>query len=281
MSTRPQQAFNFYSIASRKWIEKTISGFEPPSLERPPVGGVVPHAGWQYSGAVAAEVFSTIHAYGSPQTFIIFGTVHHYIHNNSIYSRGAWSTPFGDVGIDESLARTLVDSTKGLANRNESAHDQEHSIEVQLPFIKYFFPQARIVPISVLPDERAHLLGRRVAEAIRKQSDSVAVIGTTDLTHYGDAYFFARAGYGRSAHEWMKRNDERIIGLALSLKDDEIVLEANANKNACGAGALAATVSAAKAFGCTGGTLIAYTTSYDVAPEPEFRMGVGYAGLIF
>jgi len=281
MSTRPQQAFNFYSVASRKWIEKAISGYQPPKLEKPPVAGVVPHAGWQYSGAVAAKVFSTIRAYKTPQTFIIFGTVHHYIDNSAIYSRGAWSTPFGDVEIDDSLARKLIDATKSLAERNESAHNQEHSIEVQLPFIKYFFPQARIVPVSVLPDERAHLLGRTVAEAVKEQTGDVAVIGTTDLTHYGDAYFFARAGYGRSAHEWMKRNDQRIIGLALSLKDDEIVPEANVNKNACGAGALAATVSAAKAFGCSGGTLIAYTTSFDVAPEPEFRMGVGYAGLLF
>jgi AmmeMemoRadiSam system protein B len=281
MAPRKQQAFNFYSVASRKWIEKTISGYESPKLEKPPVAGVVPHAGWQYSGAVAAKVFYTIKAYRTPRTFIIFGTVHHYIHNNAIYSRGAWSTPFGEARIDESLAQTLLDATKGFAERNESAHDQEHSVEVQMPFIKYFFPQASIVPISVLPDERAHLLGRGVAEAVMKHSENVVVIGTTDLTHYGDAYFFARAGYGRTAHEWMKGNDARIIDLALALKEDEIVPEANANKNACGAGALAATVSAAKALGSSAGTVIDYTTSFDVAPEPVFRMAVGYAGLIF
>jgi hypothetical protein len=281
MSPRRQYASGFYSRASKAWIEKALHGFEPPKLENPLIAGVVPHAGWDYSGAVAAKVFYTIKSYQEPESFVLFGTVHHQIPNNAIYSRGSWSTPFGDILIDETLAKAIVEKAAGLAGPNASAHENEHSIEVQMPFIKHYFPKSRVVPISVLPDQRAHLLGQRVAEVIKENPGKAVIIGTTDLTHYGDAYFFSCAGYGRGAHEWMKRNDARIIKLAEKLREDELVTEAEKSRNACGAGALAATVGAAKALGSKAGRVIAYTTSFDVAPEREFRMGVGYVGMIF
>ncbi|RJP16137.1 MAG: AmmeMemoRadiSam system protein B [Candidatus Abyssobacteria bacterium SURF_5] len=281
MPIRQQQASNFYSGASQAWIEKALRGFEVSKLEKAPVAGLVPHAGWEFSGAVAAKVYQSIKAYRTPDTVICFGTVHQNIPDNAIYCRGAWETPFGKMSVDEALADRLLQRLSGLAERNESAHEHEHSIEVQMPFLKYFFPEARAVPISILPDERAHLVGRRVGELVKEESYNALIIGTTDLTHYGDAYFFTRAGYGHEAHEWMKRNDARIIGLASALRDDEIVAEAESNRNACGAGAMAATAGAAKVFGCRAGQVVAYTTSYDMAPEREFRLGVGYVGMLF
>jgi hypothetical protein len=281
MTSRPQHASSFYSRASRAWIQKALQGFEPPEMEKTPVAGVVPHAGWDYSGAVAAKVFSVLKRNREPEIFILLGTVHHNISHNAIYSSGAWATPFGDVLIDERVADILGRNSAGLAQKDEAAHEHEHSIEVQMPFLKHFFPEARAVPIAVLPDERAHLLGKRVAEAISENSLNAVIIGTTDLTHYGDPYLFTPAGYGPDAHEWMKRNDARIISLAAALREDEIVGEAEANRNACGAGALAATVGAAKMLGCRAGKVVAYATSFDIAPEREFRMAVGYVGMIF
>lgn len=282
MAVRQQQAANFYArTASKSWIDKAVYGFEPPALEKPPVAGLVPHAGWEFSGAVAAKAFFTIKKYRQPDTFIFFGTVHRPIRASAVYSRGSWATPFGEVLIDDRLSERILGKIEGLAERDEAAHEHEHSIEVQMPFLKYFFPDARAVPISVLPDERAHLLGRQIAKLVTEESVNAVIIGTTDLTHYGDPYFFTAAGYGRTAHEWMKRNDARIISLATTLKDDEIVAEAEINRNACGAGALAATVGAARTCGCRAGAILAYTTSFDVMPEREFRMGVGYVSMIF
>jgi AmmeMemoRadiSam system protein B len=278
---RQQYAANFYSKASEAWIEKALKDFEPPKLDAPPVAGLVPHAGWEFSGAVAAKVFRTIRSHREPETFVLFGTVHRSIPDNAVYSRGSWLTPFGEVRIDEDLADQIIEQAGGFLERDESAHEHEHSIEVQMPFLKHFFPRAKALPVSVLPDKRAPDVGRRVAEFLKQSGSDAIIVGTTDLTHYGDAYWFTPAGHGRAALDWMKRNDARIIELATELKAEKIVPEAAKNQNACGAGAIAATVAAARALGCASGRTIEYTTSYDVMPEREFRMAVGYVGMIF
>ena len=82
-------------------IRELLTDFEPPQLAVSPAAGLVPHAGWVYSGAVAAKVFQTIKAYREPETFVIFGTVHRRIPSNSVYARGSWSTPLGEVAIDD------------------------------------------------------------------------------------------------------------------------------------------------------------------------------------
>ncbi|UCD58061.1 MAG: AmmeMemoRadiSam system protein B [Candidatus Hydrogenedentota bacterium] len=278
---RKQYAANFYSGASEARVRRFLEGFEPPKLSAPPVAGLVPHAGWDFSGAVAAKVFDTIKSYKEPETFVLFGTVHRNIPDSAVYSRGSWLTPFGEVLIDEKLADRLLEQTKGFLERNESAHEHEHSIEVQMPLLKHLFPDSKAVPISVLPDDRAPALGGRVGEFLKKDRTDAIVVGTTDLTHYGDAYLFTPRGHGPEALDWMKRNDARIIELATTLKAEQIVAEAMKSQNACGAGAMAATVAAARALGSSKGETIEYTTSYDVMPERVFRMGVGYAGMIF
>jgi hypothetical protein len=278
---RRQYAANFYMGASNAWVERALEDFEPPKLDAPPVAGLVPHAGWDFSGAVSAKVFRTIKSYRDPETFVLFGTAHRPISDNALYSRGAWLTPFGEVAIDENLADQLLECAGRFLCRDESAHDYEHSIEVQMPLLKHFFPQAKAVPISVLPDGRAPALGKSIAEFLKQTGANAVIIGTTDLTHYGDAYYFTRGGYGPRGHEWMKRNDQRIIELATVLKAEEIIPEANKSQNACGPGAMAATVAAARALGCKAGQTIAYTTSFDVVPEREFRMAVGYVGMVF
>ncbi len=278
---RKQFAANFYAGASEGVIRDLLSGFEPPGLTAAPVAGIVPHAGWTYSGGTAAKVFQTIKAFREPKSFVIFGTIHRRIRSNAVYARGSWSTPFGEVSVNEMLADTLIEHAGGSLERDESAHDREHSIEVQMPMLKHFFPGSRAVPISIPPTGEAAAVGRRIGEYISRNDIDAVVLGTTDLTHYGDSYMFTPSGYGPDALEWMRRNDERIIELAAGMRPEEIVPEASENMNACGAGALAATVAAAKALGCADGLTLEYTTSYDVTAEREFRMAVGYVGMIF
>jgi AmmeMemoRadiSam system protein B len=278
---RQQYAANFYAGASDDMIRELLIDFEPPELAVSPAAGLVPHAGWAYSGAVAAKVFQTVKTYREPETIVLFGTVHRRIPSDSVYARGSWSTPLGEVAMDEGLADRLVEHSAGLLDANESAHDGEHSIEVQMPFIKHFFPKAKAVPISVLPDADAAYVGKLVGEYMRDNEIDAVVVGTTDLTHYGDVYGFTPAGQGPQAREWMKKNDAGIIELASEMRSDDIVPESRDSMNACGAGAMAATVAAAGALGCAKGLTIDYTTSYDVIPERTFRMAVGYVGMIF
>jgi len=282
MLTRQPCASQFYQGDCKAQMEAYAIGFTPPEAPKRIVAGIVPHAGWFFSGATAAKVFLSIRARRDVDTFILFGSVHvPGVRENSLYAEGAWDTPLGPVHVDLVEAELLLDELSDVLVADTRAHKFEHSIEVQLPMIKHLFPQAKILPIAVPPGENAVELGDRIGRRLREVKKEIAVVGTSDLTHYGDNYGFAPAGYGKPGHEWMVKNDRRMIELALKVKADEILAEAAANQNACGPGALAAAVAAAGAMGAKKGHLIEHTTSFDVYPMGEFDMGVGYAGIVF
>ena len=282
MKVREPAAPHFYAGDCARATRRFLEGCSPPDQPSRVVAGIVPHAGWQYSGAVAAKVFASIRRKQHPDTFVIFGAVHRWSGGKSaVYARGSWATPLGDLAIDEELAAAILEETPEWTTDDPKAHSGEHAIEVQLPFLKYLFPEAKFVPISVNPEPDAVPLGERIGQLLKGYPRSTVVIGSTDLTHYGDAYRFTPAGYGMRAHEWLQENDRRIIRLAEQMEASEIVQEAIAHSNACGPGALAATIAAAEVLGAQRGVLVEYTTSFDSAPEPEFRMAVGYAGILF
>jgi MEMO1 family protein len=282
LMVRQPYARNFYPGDCRTQIEQFLKGYKPPEEPVRAVAGIVPHAGWVFSGAVAAKVFKCISVKTNPDTFILLGAVHNWRpRGNSIYSRGAWATPLGDIKIDEEVAETLLLVLAGDVIEDPYAHEGEHSLEVQVPFIKFLCPEARIVPIAIPPDENAHITGRKLGEAVSGMGKKIVVVGTTDLTHYGAPYGFTPFGYGLEAKKSMEKNDARIVELALRMRAVDIVEEAQKNHNACGPGALATTVAAAKAMGAEKGHLIEYTTSHDVMAEGEFDMAVGYAGIVF
>ncbi len=289
--TRQPAAAEFYAGDCAGAAERFLRDFIPPVEPAHIVAGVVPHAGWEYSGAVAAQVFGAIQR-GAIQrkqpveTFVIFGAIHRRAGRNAVYARGEWATPLGPVPVDEDLAArileaTTLDAASRLLADDPQAHAGEHAIEVQLPFIRHWFPRASVVPISVSPDMQAVEIGQRVGDVLKKLGRETVVIGSTDLTHYGEPYQFSPKGEGERARQWMRGNDERIIDLAVDMKAEQIVNEARQHQNACGAGALAATVAAAARLGSQHGVMLDYRTSFDVAPEPVFRMAVGYSAIVF
>ena len=250
------------------------------------VAGIVPHAGWTFSGDLAALVFSAIkQLHEKANTFVIFGAAHSYFSSSpAVDNRGVWTTPLGEVVIDEELADAIL--SIGLAVNDPSAHLSEHSIEVQVPFIQELFAGAKIVPVLVPPTEQAIELGTQAGEIISQQEDKkIVCIGSTDLTHYGPRYGFAPMGTGKNALTWAKQvNDKKFIDLALELKPEELLASAVNDGNACGPGAVAATVAAAKKLGCKQGLLLGHTTSNEIMQQ---KMGttsaeaVGYAGIVF
>jgi MEMO1 family protein len=281
MEARRPSASQFYPADCGRAAEALLRGFVPPPEPARIVAGIVPHAGWQYSGAVAAKVFASVRAQRQPATFVILGAVHRWAGINGVYARGAWITPLGPVSIDEDLAAQILEQTPGWTVDDPNSHSGEHSIEVEVPLIKHLFPNARIVPIAVNPDSRAIPLGQQIGRILKKQGADAVVIGSSDLTHYGDVYGFTPAGFGAQAHPWMENNDERILRLVEAMSDSEITEEAHRRRNACGAGAIAATIAAARVLGAERGQVIEHTTSHDVIPEGEFRMAVGYAAVLF
>lgn len=263
--------------------EGTYDGQLPESI----VAGIVPHAGWVFSGALAAMVFGAVKKTNPDvETFVIFGAVHSWYGSDTaaVYDTGAWQTPLGEIAVDAELAHAII-AASGAADANCEAHAREHSIEVQVPFIQHLFPQARIVPIMVMPGDLAAQLGADVAGAIAKSGRKAVCIGSTDLTHYGPRYGFDPKGVGEKAVKWAKDvNDQALIDAATAMKAEGIVELAEEKMNACGAGAVAATVAAAKAMGRTNGMLLAHRHSNEVM-EAKFgetsEESVGYAAIVF
>jgi AmmeMemoRadiSam system protein B len=250
------------------------------------VAGIVPHAGWTFSGGLAAMVFTAVRQqHEKVHTFVIFGAAHgYYGPAPAVYDRGFWETPLGVVPVDEELADEVLKT--GPCRSNCSAHQNEHSIEVQIPFIQYLFAGAKILPVLVPPTEQAISLGENVGEILSQdKSKKVVCIGSTDLTHYGPRYGFTPMGVGSDALEWADSvNDKKFIDSALKLEPQPLLAGAVENCNACGPGAAAATIAAAKKLGSKKGILLAHTNSNEVMLD---KMGtksadsVGYAAIIF
>ena len=246
------------------------------------VGGIVPHAGWVYSGAVAGAVLAAITRPRRLETVILFGAVHRLSGRSAaVYDRGIWRTPLGDLAVDEELAASIIDSHEAILC-DRTAHESEHSIEVQVPFLQHLMPTIRMVPVMVPPSPEAAAIGKAVGRTVRECGRSVAVIGTTDLTHYGPQYGFTPQGVGESGLRWAKEvNDRRMIDRILKLDPDQIVAESVQHRNACGGGAVAATMAACEALGATDATLLCHTTSREAAGRSDASDAVGYAGIVF
>jgi AmmeMemoRadiSam system protein B len=247
-------------------------------------GGLVPHAGWTYSGATTAKVFHALTA-ARPEVIVLFGGVHRYRGRQAaMFSQGRWETPVGPFEVDARLAERIAGHTNMIVE-DPYAHEHEHSIEVQLPLLKLLFPDARIVPIMVPPIDDAHKLGAIVARTLKSYDYEALIIGTTDLTHYGPQYGFVTHGVGEEANAWAKNeNDKRFIAMVRGLKGESVVAEARDRRNACSSGAVAATLGAVQKLGATEGVLLEHTTSSEVMHRRSAQVpedSVGYAGFVF
>lgn len=269
--------------AHPKECEREINSFigadniAPPSRQNP-VGGIVPHAGWYFSGRIACNVIRSLGRERAPEIIAVFGMHLSSDASNVIMAEGAWETPFGDLPIEESVAQGLL---KRFPFQRETAdeYNRDNTIELQLPFIKYFYPDAKIIPVGVPPRKESLQIGRVLAEITDQQALRLKVIGSTDLTHYGLNYHFAPHGTGSTALKWARDvNDKRIIDAMLALDAEKVIEEALANQNSCCAGAAATAIAAGKALGAETAELLAYGSSHDKSPGDSF---VGYAGIVF
>lgn len=250
------------------------------------LGGVVPHAGWVCSGAVAARVIDAIAGQRQPDVVVVFGAIHVGLEGpeSYLYPSGAWETPLGLATVDEGLAGRLSDGSDLIAAAPR-VHAREHSIEVEVPFMQHLLPGSRIVPIMVPAIENAAAVGAAVGRLCKESALDVIFLASTDLTHYGPSYGFTPRGVGADALRWAREvNDRRMIDVMLAMNEAEVVEEARTNWNACGAGAVAATIAACKAMGGERAELLEHTTSYEVLRERYQERptdAVGYAGLVF
>jgi len=236
------------------------------------VAGVAPHAGWEFSGALAGAVFAALP--GDLDTIVIIGG--HLAAADGILcaSEESYETPLGPVPADlELLAR--------LGRLVPMADDRwaDNTVEVQLPLCRHFHPEARCLALRAPPSSLAGDLGRAVASAAGTLRRRFGVVGSTDLTHYGPNYGFVPSGVGAEAERWVRDvNDRRFIDALTAMDEQSARDHAVREHAACSAGGAIAAMAFARELGVTRGDLIAYRTSREVHPSDSF---VGYAAVLY
>jgi AmmeMemoRadiSam system protein B len=285
---QPVRAGSFYEDAAptcRHHAVKLVeSAHVPADLPEKLYGGLVPHAGWDYSGKLSALTFKSLLDGRGPVTLVLFGADHvGTARKGEVFDSGVWQTPIGQVQVDDVMAKALLDGND-LLRANPAAHLREHSIEVQIPIIQVLCPDARIVPIEVPPEEVAVQIGHAVGKRLAELYPDAIVVGSTDLTHHG-GHFPSPGGHGQEGVHWSRENDQRMLGLIKKMDANAVIIEAQARGNACGAGAIAATIAACMEMGATQGILLQYTNSYEVShamfPQETDDTTVGYASVAF
>ena len=259
MKVRPCSVAGMFYPRDVAHLEQLVAGY---MKARPPIkeirGIVSPHAGYPYSGAVAGEAFSTMDTEFSG-TFVVVGPSHRgYL---TCASAIPWETPLGIVDADTAFVK------ESEIEVDEFSHQGEHSIEVQMPFIRYRFPRARVAPV-MMGDQSlrsATDLAGKIGDARRRTGREIRIVASSDFSHYvpeqvareNDLYAI-EALKNLDTVEFYRRVEERGVSL-------------------CGYGPIATLCLAGKDMGASRGDLLTYRTSGDTTGDLEEV--VGYAAI--
>lgn len=267
----PAVAGQFYAGRETALEEQIESAFEHPvgpgavpsvgtGVEQP-VGLISPHAGYPFSGPVAAHGFARLAASGRPDVVIIVGPNHgRQGRSLAISGADAWETPLGTVPVHDELRETLA-SRSGL-EIDETTHAGEHSLEVQVPFLQYLYEDpVPIVPIVMSQQDQTRVdqLSAALVDSITDWSD-VVLVASTDLTHYEPA-------------ERAERNDQPIRAAIESVDPAAIMDAKRAGHSMCGPGPTAVALQVARDQQVEQGTVLSYATSGDTAGDTDSVVG--------
>ncbi|MBK5275507.1 MAG: AmmeMemoRadiSam system protein B [Desulfuromonadales bacterium] len=257
-------AGQFYAGNSRQLREDLTRLIPEISIKRSVIGIVAPHAGYIYSGAIAGQVYAAIEI---PATVLIIGPNHHGDGAAAaLYPDGAWLTPLGTVSINPRF-NALLQEHVPFVQPDSLAHQSEHSLEVQAPFIQYLRPDATICALCIGHGDHAAVrrIGEGIAAAIRAYDGDVLIVASSDMTHYESA-------------ESARRKDDLALEKVLGF-DPEGLLRVCRQEHItmCGVVPTAVMLVAAGELGATRAELIAYGTSGDVTGDN--RQVVGYASV--
>ncbi len=261
----PAVAGQFYP-ANRASLEKQLRELLPEEKDFFDAKGVVmPHAGYIYSGHVAGEVISKIKP---RELYIILGTRHTRDGKPfSLMSEGIWQTPLGDVEIDNKFSKRLLEISKYLKD-DEAAHIDEHSIEVEIPFLQYKNKPFKLVPIVITTAnlEVYSVIAKDLSDCIKESRIDALIIASSDFTHYED-------------HKSASRKDKLAIDAILELDEKKFLKAIREYEiSACGYAPIAVMLAAVKLLGAKKAHLIKYQTSGDASGD--YESVVGYAGIV-
>jgi AmmeMemoRadiSam system protein B len=270
---RPAVAGMFYADTAREleeqleWCYKHELG--PGTIPRVNSKGpreivaiVAPHAGYYYSGPVAAHAYKDLADDGIFDTAVILGPNHTgYGYPVSLWVGAGWNTPFGEVEINEELGQKLLGEA---IKADETAHIYEHSIEVQLPWLQHLYKKVKIVAITMLAQDIE--TARMVGKAISQVDDNLIIIASSDFTHY-------------EPHPVAVEKDGSVIEAIVALHEEELYERCeNLNCTMCGYGPVASAIVAAKEMKAKRASLLKYATSGDTSGD--FSRVVGYGSIV-
>lgn len=283
MARRPVVAGQFYEAGLRELNEQIRESFMgrlgpgsmPGKRTGKRIGAIIsPHAGYFFSGQCAAWGFREVAEAEFPDIFILLGISHRGY--DTCISFEDWATPFGTVKNDHETGNLIADIL-GI-DWNENAHAEEHSIEVQLPFLQFCCKDRekdiRIIPIMVSGEIDPEVLAKGISKALKKQGKSAVFIASSDFTHYGPNYNYTP--FNENVKQRLYELDRGAIELILKADSkgfQEYVKKSGAT--ICGRNAIAAVLE------CAGGgaSMLKYYTSSDV--YGNYTNAVGYASIVF
>ena len=239
----------------------------PSSHNEKIIGIICPHAGYMYSGPIAANSYYAISS-REPDLVVIIGPNHWGVGCNiATMKEAVWKTPLGDIEVDSQAAVEINKASK-IIELDLFSHTRDHSLEVQLPMLQEVYSHKfKILPIIMI--DQNYNSAKEVGQAIAKIANNkkIVIIGSSDFTHYEENSF---------AH----KQDMALIEPILTMDVDRFyrILQEN-QVSACGYGAIASTIIACKELGASKGTLERYATSGDITGEKNSV--VGYASIIF
>jgi len=267
MLRTPAVAGPFYSATAAALEDEVARCLDGSAQPRPMIAAICPHAGLMYSGPVAGSVYSRI---ALPETVILVGPNHTgFGPAVSVYPEGAWQMPGGAVTINRELVEKIL-ALCPHAEADTSAHQREHCLEVQLPFLQNRRRQVRIVPIVLGMRDPAlcRAIGDCLAAVIAQSAGTAGgqplLVASTDMNHYESDTITREKD--RHAIEAIERLDPDRLDAVVTTRRISM----------CGIAPTLAVLHAARALGATGATLVRYATSGD-RNEDRARV-VGYAG---
>ncbi len=231
------------------------------------MGLVSPHAGYLYSGPVAAWGFYQIVRKEIPEVVVILGPNHRgFGAGVAIAGKGRWQTPLGESQIEQQLAGKIM-GLSPFIREDEKAHQREHSLEVQLPFLQYSYGERfKIVPICMMQQDQStsQKVGETLSEVLKGKNS--LIIASTDFTHY-------------QPKETAERQDKKALEAILSLSPKGLTRAVSRYRiSMCGSGPVMAMLTATTLLGAKKATLLKYATSGDITGD--YEAVVGYASVI-
>jgi hypothetical protein len=265
----PEVAGQFYpgtEAALRDAVTSLLDEAEKTEIQGRIVGLVSPHAGYMYSGAIAARAYGLIRGNRYDAVVVIAPSHHAHFDGSSIYDRGPYRTPLGDVEIDRELAKSIRESDPSIGFHPQ-AHEREHSLEVQLPFLQVCIPDLKIIPIVMGSQDygSCRRLARAIAEAVGDMN--VLLVASSDLSHFRD-------------REQARKLDERVVERISGYEAEELAEDLSARRcEACGGGPMVTVMLAARRLGADRSVILEYGDSGDVTGD--MSNVVGYLSAAF